>query len=94
MEEQRRQADERFINHEKRLIDIETKVESLHYHHRQDRLQERMNDIESVVVNIEKLLAKKNGNGELGKRVIWVEKIIWMAIGGFAAIEFYIRVIK
>jgi len=92
MEEQRRQADERFLDHEKRIIDVETKVENLHYHHRADKLQQRMSDLENAIMNIEKLLAKKNGDGDMSKRLGLVEKIAFIAVGAVAGFEFYARV--
>lgn len=44
-------ADEldKWIKHEKRLSELEPKVESLWYHHRQDRTLERLNEVSGLV---------------------------------------------
>jgi hypothetical protein len=94
--EERRQADERFINHEKRLNELEVVVfETLQWHHRNDRMLERMNNAETAIEHLQSGVGapKRNGNG-VETRLRWVEKVIWMAIGGFAVFEFFSRFFK
>lgn len=91
---ERRKEDERFLDHEKRLHDLEPVVESLQWHHRNDRLLERMNSVETAIGHLEKA-PKRDGNGNgVETRLRWVEKAIWMAIGGFAVFEFIVRFAK
>lgn len=96
--EERRQADERFINHEKRINELEVVVfETLQWHHRNDRLLERMNDAETAIKHLGADAGapkERQGNGDLQHRVRWVEKVIWMAIGGVVMFEFLVRIIK
>lgn len=96
--EERREADERFINHEKRINELEVVVfETLQWHHRNDRLLERMNDVETAIKHLQsgaESPKEKSGNGEVNRRLRWVEGAICVAIGAIAMFEFLVRVLK
>lgn len=96
--EERREADERFINHEKRINELEVVVfETLQWHHRNDRLLERMNDVETAIKHLQSGAGapkEKPEDGDVQHRLRWVEKVVWMAIGGVVLFEFLVRVMK
>lgn len=91
---------QRLIDHEARLIYVETIVERLDQHHRGDKLMERITDLQTNVALMQEKL--KNGNGKtsaapiasLEKRVRWLEWIVGSAIGGFLVIKWAIETFK
>jgi hypothetical protein len=62
----------KWIDHQGRIIDLESKVESLHYHHRHDRVLERLNELDAVAKlrNDDRLLERINDFEALRKDVL------------------------
>ena len=82
-----------------RLNELEKDVGVLLSRPVNNNIQPRLSELEKDVGVLLARPVKPNGNGagsgsETDKRLRWLERIVWAAVGGVAAFEFFIRVFK